>query len=239
MQAGKVFKLGPQVGASQVLYEKAHSPPALHADRLFFIECDKKGKADYVMELPVAGGSARTLAELAHAPGKSCDYPSLVADARDVIIGDWNGQRVIAVARQDGSQRTLVAKRGFPQSLILEDHALTFLSARGLERVSREGGPPLKLLDNEQVAAPFSHAILRDGEYWLADQLAYTPRAHVFRLAYQGGTPQALATFKRASPVDSTPSDDYLSGFAVDDECMYWARTRPGGNRAALLARAK
>lgn len=237
-QAGVLFKLGPEIGASQRLSENAHSPPALHEDRLFFIECDKRGKADYVKELSVAGGPAKTLAELIHPPGKRCDYPSVVADERDVIVGDWNAQRVVAVSREDGSHRTLIAKRGFPQSLIVEDDAVTLLSSRGLERVARDGDARLVLLDSDHVAAPFSHVILRGGEYWAADWIAYMPVDHLFRLPYGGGKPQVLASFTQSSPVDSSPHDDFLSGFAVDDECVYWARTRSQG-KVELFARAK
>jgi hypothetical protein len=238
-QAGTLFKLGPERGASLALYEPAHSPPALHGDRLFFVECDKKGKADYLKEISVAGGPVQTLAELPHPPGKRCEYPSVVADERDVILADWKGQRVVAVSRKDGSQRTLISKRGFPQSLSLEADAVTFLSARGLERVDRDGGAPVGLLDNEQVAAPFSHVILRDREYWVADWIAYMPTDHLFRLPYAGGKPQTVASFEQSSPVDSSPTDHFLSGFAVDDECVYWARTRAGGTKSELFARAK
>lgn len=238
-QSGTLFKLGPELGASQTLSESAHSPPALYADHLFFVECDKKGKADYLQEIPVTGGPARTLAEFAHPPGKRCEYPSLVADARDVIVADWKGQRVVAVSRKDGSQRTLLTKRGFPQSLILEDNAVTLLSSRGLERIARDGGATVELLDSEQAAAPFSHVTLNNGEYWVADWIPYMPTDHLFRLPYAGGKAQSVVSFSQASPVDSSPTDRFLAGFAVDDECVYWARTRSGGKKAELFARGK
>jgi hypothetical protein len=238
-QAGKLVRLGPEPGASQVLHDGAQSPLAAHGESLFFVQCGNKGKADQLQELSMSGGAARTLAELEHASGRRCEYSSLVADAQEVVVADWRQQRILAVSRRDGTVQTIATKKGFPQDLILEPQAVAFLTARGFERVSRTGGDATRLLDNDHVAAPFSHAILRDGEYWLVDQLAYITTVHLFRLAYDGGKPKAVVTLKHKSPVDSTPGDEHLAGFTVDDQCAYFGRFRSGASSIELLALAK
>jgi hypothetical protein len=238
-QAGKLIQLGPQPEVSRVLYERAHSPVAIHGGHAYFVECDRKGKADYLKELPLAGGETRTLATLPKPSGMRCEYSSLAVDDRDVVIADWNEQRVVAVARADGAMRTLASKKGFPQTLLLEPQSVTFLSARGLERVDRANASSLRLLDGEKVAAPFSRALLRGGEYWLSDQLAYITTVHLFRLPYSGGEPQAVVTLRHRSPVEGTVGDEYLSAFTVDDECIYWVRSRYDAKAAELLAKAR
>src|SRR5205814_9731100 len=113
-QAGKLFKLGPAKGAALTLHEGVQSPTAVVGDHVLVIACDDKGRADHLLRLPTAGGEADTIADLPRASADRCQYSSLVADARDVFIADWNGSRIFAVSLGDKSVRTLVAKRGFP-----------------------------------------------------------------------------------------------------------------------------
>ncbi|HEY3497146.1 MAG TPA: hypothetical protein VGK73_20750 [Polyangiaceae bacterium] len=237
-QGGSLFRLGPEPSASVTLHRAADSPVAVDGDRAFFVDCDRPGKSDHLVEQPLSGGEARTLAELPHTPGTRCSYSSVVADAREVLIADWNGHLVHAVSRADGAVRELVKQRGFVEDLMLETDTVSFLSKRGLERMDRTGANSRILLASESVRAPYSRAKLHGGEYWLHDDIAYTTVTHLFRLPYQGGTPQAMATYKVAEPTLDTPGDEQLVSFGVDDECAYFTRKRHG-QPLELLARAR
>ena len=113
----------------------------------------------------------------------------------------------------------------------------TFLSARGLERTDRAGESSTRLLDSDHVTAPFSRAILSGGEYWLSDTLAYITTERVYRVPHEGGKPETVVTNRHHSPVTSKPGDEHLSAFAVDDQCVYWVRSRTGAG-AELFAKS-
>ena len=236
-QAGNLFRLGPELGVSASLRQAADSPVAVHGERAFFVDCDRPGRSDHLVDAPLSGGEARTLAELPHAPGTRCRYTSVAADAKDVLIADWNGQRILAVSRPDGAVRDLVQKRGFVQELMLEDDAVSFISVRGLERADRDGAASEVLLGPERVVAPYSRAQLEGGSYWLHDDIAYSMVMHLIQLPYRGGAPRIIAKFKAADPTMESSGDEALAGYAVDDECVYFARRRPG-QPAELFARA-
>jgi hypothetical protein len=225
-QSGSLFRLGPERSASVTLHSAADSPLAVRGDRAFFVDCDRPGKSDRVIDAPLSEGEPRTIAELPHAPGKRCRYSSVAADDREILIADWNDQRVVAISRESGAVRDLVRNRGFVQELMLETNALSFVSARGLERVDRTGARSQILLNPNLVAAPYSRARLQGGSYWLHDDIAYTTLMHLYRLPYQGGAPQTIATFKIADATRDSPGDEKLQSFAVDDQCVYFARGR-------------
>lgn len=238
-QAGTLYRLGPESGPSTALHMGADSPPTVEGQRAYVVDCDRTGKTDRVLEVPLDGGVARTLAEIPHKSSKRCEYSSLVADRREVLIADWNGQRILAVERATGNVRELIRHRGFVQELMLEPNSLSFVSGRGLERADRNGNDAKVLVSPETVLAPWSRAQVHSGEYWFTDDIAYTSVTHIYRMPARGGKPQSVVQFGSLEPaVVNTAGDAFLLSYAVDDECVYFVREVSGQGRQ-LLARAK
>lgn len=237
-QAGTFFRMGPQSGESKALHSAADSPPAVHGEHAYFVDCDRNGKTDRVVELALTSGESRTLAEIEHRSKKRCQYSSLVADERELLIADWNGQRILAIAKDGGTVRELVRKRGFVQELMLETDSLSFVSGRGLERADRSGEHAKLLVNDEKLSAPWSAATLHSGEYWFIDNIAYTTTTHIFRMSAQGGKPQIVAQFESKDPTATTQGDEFLMSYAVDDACLYFVR-EVSGQPGQLFARAK
>lgn len=137
------------------------------------------------------------------------------------------------------SIRELVSKKGFPSSLVLEPDQLVLLSALGLLRVSRTGGPITKLAEDTVALAPYSLLRAQGGEYFVYDNLAYSTTNTLFRLPRAGGAPKAFFDYQAPDPAGQSFDDNGLRDFDVDDECAYIAQWQYGKPGVQLLAQAK
>lgn len=237
-QAGRLFKLGPQKGASSTLAETVYSPVAVVADQVLSIQCDRKGKVNRLISVSTSGGEPKMIAELDHRVGEPCQYSAIVADERDVYVADWTGQQIFDVSRADGNVRTIVTKRGFPGPLILEPDKLVYNSVLGLYQIARDGSNPTRIADNSVAMAPYSLILANQSSYWVFDAFAYNHPTTLRRLARTGGAAQSFMVLHNADPDAQNWDGDGLVDFVVDDECVYVGQTqfkRPG---VRILAKA-
>ncbi|HEY3668793.1 MAG TPA: hypothetical protein VGL19_22500 [Polyangiaceae bacterium] len=237
-QAGKLFKLGPEKGAALKLYEGVHSPVAITQGQLFVIACDSKGR-DALLQIPSDGGAAETVAELPRASRDRCRYASIVADERAVFIADWNGSRVLAVARADKSVTPIVSKQGFPSTLSLDTAGLAFTSALGVFHVDRQGGSRTQLVNEDVALAPYAMAASYGDEHWVFDNTAYARSCNLYRLSQGERAPKPFLQLHDTDPNGSTMDGFGLLDFTVDDERVYVAQTQYAKPGAQILVKLK
>jgi hypothetical protein len=230
-QAGHLFKLGPEKGATATLAEGVDSPVAVVGDQVLSVQCDRKGKLNHLIAIPASGGEPKTIAELPHRAGERCEYSDIAADERNVYVADWEGQQIFDVSRADGSVRTIISKCGFPGPLILEPDKLVYARVYGLYEIPRAGGTPKQLADNTVAIAPYSSIAANSSSYWVFDAFAYHHPTTLRRLARKGGPPVTFMVLQNRDPNAYNYDTDGLSAFVVDDECVYVGQTqfkRPG-----------
>jgi hypothetical protein len=238
VQAGKLHKLGPEAGAAVQLYDGVHSPPVVVGSHVLAIACDTKQETDHLLQLPIAGGTADIIAELPRASHARCRYSSLVADERDLFIADWNGQRLLRVGLANKSVQTIASQVGFPGPLRLEPEGLLFISTAGLLRVGRAGGATTRLASAEIALGPYSELAGNGVDDWVFDNMPYSVRSTLFRIAKAGSAPKAFLTLRNNDPAATVIDGQGLLAFAVDDECVYIAQTQYHRAGAQIITRA-
>jgi hypothetical protein len=237
-QAGKLFKLGPDKGVALKLYEGVHSPVAVTRGQVFVIACDSKS-SDHLLQIPSDGGAAETVAELPRASHDPCRYASIMADERAVFIADWNGSRVLAVARADKSVTPIVSKQGFPSTLSLDKAGLAFTSALGVFHVDRQGGSRTQLVNEDVALAPYALTASYGDELWVFDNTAYGRSCNLYRLSQSDHAPKPFLQLHDTDPNGSTLEGFGLLDFTVDDECVYVAQTQYAKPGTQILVKLK
>jgi hypothetical protein len=237
-QAGHLFKLGPEKGSNATLAEGVDSPVVVVGEQVLGIECDRKGKVNRLMSVPTSGGEPKIIAELPHRAGEHCQYSSIVADARDVYVADWNGQQILQVSRADGTVRAVVTKCGFPGSLILEPDKLVYDSTRGLFRVDRDGSNPTCIADNNVAMAPYSFVASSRDSYWVFDAFAYNHPTTLRRVVHARGPARSFMVLSNRDPNAGNWESDGLLDFTVDDDCVYVGQTQFKRQGVRILAKA-
>jgi hypothetical protein len=237
VQSGKLIRLGPKSGESVVLLDGMHSPVAVVGDRVLGVACDRKAKADRLLELPRTGGEPQLVAELPRASGDSCQYSSLVADDREVFVADWTGHTVLSISRRDKTVRPIASKVGFPGPLLLERDALVYSSTAALRRMARDGSSPVSVADSDVLLAPYSVISANETDYFAVDNFPYSMDSKLRRIPRAGGPAQILMVLKNADPEADVISGQGFWDFAVDEHCAYVAQAQYKRNGVQIVVK--
>jgi hypothetical protein len=238
VQGKRLIKLGPGPQGEAELLSGVSPSVAAVPDSVYVVRCDPGGVDDDLLRLPLDGAPPEIVTKIRRVPSKSCEYTDIAVDASEVVVADRPGQRIVAVSRADGQVRAVAEKVGFPSEITLDARFLTFLSSRGMHRVTRKTLEKKLILTSDQVYAPFSSLLLEGDDHWIADHLPYSDGDIVYRMGTDEAELTRFTRYHRKDPVYASGNDTGLLDFSVDDECVYLAQWKHGQpSRLVAMAR--
>jgi hypothetical protein len=206
---------------------------------VYGVGCDGQD-ADRLVRVGVRGGEVEAVVDIprgnaAVQDGSTfrCDYRSILADDDAIYLSHWNSRRLLRVELSSHKLSVLTTKQAFVDHLHVQDGQLVFQSSKGLHRASTTRPEVVRF--GEIGQGPFTFlAYGREGVY-VHQGVPYGLEESTYFVPWTTAPTEKLESWRALDP-HQVPPDTGIRGLAVDDECLYVARST--GAAIRILARS-